>query len=58
VTSCKRRSKPTELPSGPEVASRTYQRLAHLLLAIPTCDEHDLTSDLTHSDGRGVRRCA
>lgn len=38
------RAKPTELPSGPEVASRTYQRLAHLLPAMPSCDEHDLTS--------------
>lgn len=38
------RAKPTELPSGPEVASRTYQRLAHLLPAMPPCDEHDLTS--------------
>lgn len=38
------RAKPTELPSGPEVASRTYHRLAHLLPAMPACDEHDLTS--------------
>lgn len=38
------RAEPTDLPSGPEVASRTYERLARLLPAIPTCDEHDLTS--------------
>lgn len=38
------RAKPTELPSGREVANRTYQRLAHLLPAMPACDEHDLTS--------------
>jgi hypothetical protein len=38
------RSEPTDLPSGPEVASRTYERLARLLPAIPACDQHDLTS--------------
>jgi hypothetical protein len=38
------RAEPTGLPSGPEVASRTYERLARLLPAIPTCDEDDLTS--------------
>jgi len=38
------RAEPTGLPTGPEVASRTYERLARLLPAIPACDEDDLTS--------------
>lgn len=38
------RAEPTDLPSGPEVASRTYDRLARLLPEIPACDERDLTS--------------
>jgi hypothetical protein len=38
------RAEPTGLPSGPEVASRTYERLARLLPAIPACDAHDLTA--------------
>jgi hypothetical protein len=51
------RAKPTELPSGPEVASRTYQRLAQLLAAIPACDEGDLTSvaDAVGSLAGGLR---
>jgi hypothetical protein len=38
------RAEPTELPTGPEVAHLTYERLARILPTIPECDEHDLTS--------------
>ena len=38
------RAEPTGLPSGPEVARRTYDRLARLLPEIPACDQRDLTS--------------
>ena len=38
------RAQPTELPSGPEVANKTYRRLARLLPTMPSCNEYDLTS--------------
>lgn len=38
------RAQPTELPSGAEVARRTYTRLATLFPSMPACAENDLTS--------------
>jgi SIR2-like domain len=38
------RAAPTDLPSGPEVAQRTYRRLSELLDEMPPCDQGDLTS--------------